>query len=295
MTCLKEDIAKKRDAQTCPECRSKHLAERIDEKCVVCLDCGFVISAETAKLISERETKSDQRSPICQSRRSSKAASSIEDRKSNKENMVHALEQWKQVRIWDSTEKNLALAVQYVTKIAIDLSLPENVLKKAILAYKRIIEEGLLKGRSMKVVCAIVVYIGCKQCKTAITIKDIAHASRISSGKISHSYRSIVKRLDVSVQPTSVGSHATELSARLQLSARTIEVLDKIIDALNCSKGFVGKPPAGIACATIYLSSLLTGERRTQREIAEAARITEATIRARCRELERRLIFIFQL
>jgi transcription initiation factor TFIIB len=209
--------------------------------------------------------------------------------------MVRALEQWKQVRIWDSTEKNLALALQYTTKIAIDLSLPKTALEEATLAYKEIIEKGLLKGRSMRAISATAVYIGCKQCRTAVTIKDIAHASRISPSKISHSYRSMAKHLDVPMQPTSVGNHATEVSARLQVSTRTKKVLEKTIEALNCSKSFAGKAPTGIACAAIYISSLLTGERRTQREIAEAARITEATIRARCRELERSLIFSIHL
>jgi transcription initiation factor TFIIB len=209
--------------------------------------------------------------------------------------MVRALEQWKQVRIWDSTEKNLALALQYTTKIAIDLSLPKTALEEATLAYKEIIEKGLLKGRSMRAISATAVYIGCKQCRTAVTIKDIAHASRISPSKISHSYRLMAKHLDVPMQPTSVGNHATEVSARLQVSTRTKKVLEKTIEALNCSKSFAGKAPTGIACAAIFISSLLTGERRTQREIAEAARITEATIRARCRELERSLIFSIHL
>jgi transcription initiation factor TFIIB len=205
------------------------------------------------------------------------------------------LEQWRQVKIGDSTEKNLALALQYTTQIAIDLSLPKTALEKATLVYKRIIEKGLLKGRSIRAISATAVYIGCEQCRTAITIKDIAHASRMSPGKISHSYRSIAKHLGISTRPAGPRNHAAELSARLQLSTRTREILEKITEAINCSKGFVGKAPTGIACAAIYISSLLTGEKRTQREIAEAARITEATIRARCRELERSLIFSIQL
>jgi len=209
--------------------------------------------------------------------------------------MARALEQWKRVKTEDSTEKNLAIALQYTTKIAVDLSLPKTALEKASLAYKRIIEEGLLKGRSMTAVCAAAVYIGCKQCRTAITIKDIAHASKISPRKISHSYRSIAKCLNFSMQPTSATNHVIELSTRLQVSTRAMGMTEKTIKALDCSKRLVGKDPAGNACAAIYISSLLTGEKRTQREIAEAARITEATIRARCRELEKNLVFILRL
>ena len=295
MTILKEDTPKKRRARTCPECKSTRLAERLDENCSVCLDCGFVISAETANLSFERKTNTDQRNIVRPTSRSANTASSMENKEPNHENMVRALEQWRQVKIGDSTEKNLALALQYTTKIAIDLSLPKTVLEKSSLAYKKIIVKGLLKGRSMRAVSATAVYMGCKQCGTAITINDIAHASKISPKKISHSYRSILKHLDFSMQPASVSNHAFELSARLRVSAETRAVLEKTIEALVCAKGFVGKSPTGIACAAIYVSSLLTGERMTQREIAEVARITEATIRARCRELERSLTFSIHL
>lgn len=189
----------------------------------------------------------------------------------------------------------MASALGYMTKIAADLSLPDDALKKATLTYKRIIQKGLLKGRSMKAICATAVYIGCKQCKVAITIRDLAIVSKLSLKKISHSYRSIFKRLALPMQTTSIGNHASEIATRLQLSARTKDVAEKTVEALDGSRSFAGKSPTGFAGAAIYLASLLTGERRTQREIAEVARITEATIRARCREIEKHLIFSFQL
>jgi len=294
MTTPPENVTKKRLARSCPECKSTHLVERLEEECNVCLNCGFVISAETANRISERRT-SAYHPKLVRPTSHPEAVSSVKSKELIHENMVRALDQWRQVKTEDSMERNLAIALQYTTKMAIDLSLPKTALEKASLAYKRIIEEGLLKGRSMTAICAAAVYIGCKQCRTAITIKDIAHASRISPRKISHSYRSIAKHLNFSMQPTSVTNHAIQLSNRLQASTRTRDVVEKTIKALDCSKRLIGKDPAGIACAAIYIGSLLAGERRTQREIAEVARITEATIRARCRELERSLIFNIHL
>ncbi len=295
MKILTENTTKKRKVQTCPECKSTHLVERLEEDCSICLDCGFVISAETVRRNSERKTNTDRPERIRRASCSAEASLSIENKEPGHEHIARALEQWKQVKTQDAAEKNLALGLQYTTQIAVDLYLQKIALEKASLAYRKIIEKGLVKGRSMRVISAIAVYMGCKQCRTAITIKDIAHASKISSEKISHSYRSIVKNLDFPMEPTSVRNHALELSARLQVSARTKAVLEKTVEALDCSKGFVGKAPAGITCAAIYISSLLAGEKRTQREIAEIARITEVTIRARCRELEKNLVFNIHL
>lgn len=281
--------------QRCPECRSANLVERKDEQFAVCQDCGFVLSAETAKLVSKTRIRTDQYNLVHRNDSPAKATSVIENKEPTREHMVQVFEQWKQVRIWDSIEKNLAMALQHITRIAIDLSLPNNALEKATLTYKKIIEKGLLKGRSMKAVCATAIYIGCKESKTPITIRDIAHSTKASPRKISQSYRSIIKHLDISVQTTSAGTYASEIANRLQLSTRNKKVVEEILEVLGSSNRFAGKAPTGIACAAIYISSLLIGEKRTQREIGEAARTTEMTIRSRIREIEKHLIFSFQL
>jgi len=51
------------------------------------------------------------------------------------------------------------------------------------------------------------------------------------------------------------------------------------------------KRPQNMAAACVYISSLLTGEKRTQGEIAREAKVTEVTIRNRCKELAQRLEF----
>jgi transcription initiation factor TFIIB len=56
-----------------------------------------------------------------------------------------------------------------------------------------------------------------------------------------------------------------------------------------------GRGPAGVAAAASYIASVLTGERKTQREIAEIAQVTEVTIRNRYKELIERLLFILSL
>lgn len=289
-----ENATKKRRARNCPECKSEHLVYRPEEECAVCLNCGFVVSAETAHRRSERKTNADQRKRIRISY-SGKTDSSIKEKVANNESMVSALEHWKRVKIGDATEKNLALALQYTTKIAIDLSLPKIALEKASLAYKEIIEKKLVKGRSMRTLAATAVYIGCKQARIAVSTKDVAHVSGISVRKITRNYRLVTKQLNFKMLPTCISGHAAELMARLQVSERTIKVVMKITEILERSKLRAGRDPTGIACAAIYLSSMLNAEKRTQREIAEKAKITEATIRSRCREIENNFIFIMHL
>jgi transcription initiation factor TFIIB len=50
-----------------------------------------------------------------------------------------------------------------------------------------------------------------------------------------------------------------------------------------------GRGPTGLAAAALYIASVLSDERRTQREIADIAGVTEVTIRNRYKELTEKL------
>ncbi|MCJ7714059.1 transcription initiation factor IIB, partial [Candidatus Bathyarchaeota archaeon] len=65
----------------------------------------------------------------------------------------------------------------------------------------------------------------------------------------------------------------------------------KILASAKQLKLTSGRGPTGIAAAASYVASVLTGERKTQREIAEIAQVTEVTIRNRYKELVERLTF----
>ena len=50
-----------------------------------------------------------------------------------------------------------------------------------------------------------------------------------------------------------------------------------------------GRGASGVAAAASYISSVQCGARRTQREVAEVAGVTEVTIRNRYKELTEKL------
>ena len=50
-----------------------------------------------------------------------------------------------------------------------------------------------------------------------------------------------------------------------------------------------GIGPAGISAAALYVAALINDEKRTQREVADIAGITEVTIRNRYKELIEKL------
>jgi transcription initiation factor TFIIB len=70
----------------------------------------------------------------------------------------------------------------------------------------------------------------------------------------------------------------------------SISVQKSAADMLKASlkKGLkkMGKDPKGLAAAALYLSAKASDERRTQTEIADAAKITEVTLRTRAKQIK---------
>ncbi len=62
---------------------------------------------------------------------------------------------------------------------------------------------------------------------------------------------------------------------------KSVEILEKAQKAELTS----GRGPTGIAAAALYVAALMHGEKRTQREVADVAGVTEVTIRNRYKEI----------
>ena len=71
----------------------------------------------------------------------------------------------------------------------------------------------------------------------------------------------------------------------LKLSDKTQMHAIKILRTAKEKDVISGKGPTGCAAAAIYIASVLEGERKTQREVADVVGVTEVTIRNRYKEM----------
>ena len=65
------------------------------------------------------------------------------------------------------------------------------------------------------------------------------------------------------------------------MEGRALLILRQVSD----TSMMAGRGPTGIAAAAVYLSSRMGESKRTQREVSQAAGVTEVTIRNRYREI----------
>jgi len=186
-------------------------------------------------------------------------------------------------------ERNLAIALSELDRIASYLGLPDNMRESAALLYRRCIKAELIRGRLIESVVAAVIYATCRINGIPRTLDEVAKISGIEKKEIGRAYRFVRRELDLDVPLTDPGQYVPKFTAALKLSG---QVQEKAIQLLKKSikKGLIsGRGPTGVAAAAVYIASAIYGERRTQKEVADVAGVTEVTIRNRYRELKKEL------
>ena len=297
----------------CPECGSTRLMRDYECAEIVCMNCGFVVAAKLADRGPEwRAFDNEQRAK--RARVGAPLTFTIHDKglstmidwhdrdiygkrlSPGQKAQIYRLRKWqRRIRVSDATERNLAFALSEISKIANSLSLPKNILETASVIYRKAVKERLIRGRSIQGVTAAAIYVACRQCRLARTLDEIAQASNINKKEVGRSYRFLVKELDYFMPPLKPSQYVTKFSNQLTMQGKVEEIAHKILASARELKLTSGRGPTGIAAAASYIASVLTGERKTQREIAEIAQVTEVTIRNRYKELVERLQFIISL
>lgn len=207
---------------------------------------------------------------------------------------LYRLRKWqRRIRVSNATERNLAFALSELDRMASALGLPpRNVRETAAVVYRDAVDKNLIRGRSIEGgVAAAALYAACRQCSVPPrTLDEIAEVSRVSRKEIGRTYRFISRELGLKLLPTSppidyVPRFCSGLNLKGEVQSRAVEILRQAGERELTS----GRGPTGVAAAAIYISSILGGERRTQREVAEVAGVTEVTIRNRYKELAEKL------
>jgi len=299
--------------QQCPECGSGRLMRDYEYAEIVCMNCGFVVATKLTDRGPEWRAFDDEQrakrtrvgAPLTYTIHDKGLSTMIDwhDRdiygkrlSPGQKAQIYRLRKWqRRIRVSDATERNLAFALSEISKIANALSLPKNILETASVIYRKAVKERLIRGRSIQGVTAAALYVACRQCGLARTLEEIAQASNIHKKEVGRSYRFLVKELDYFIPPLKPSQYIAKFSNQLTIQGKVEEIAHKILSAAKELKLTSGRGPTGIAAAASYIASVLTGERKTQREIAEIAQVTEVTIRNRYKELVERLLFIISL
>src|SRR3989339_1361471 len=286
----------------CPECGGTNLLIQKDKGEAICRDCGLVIEEKMIDFGQEWREFSDEQSS--KRRRTGAPMSQVKyDRGLGTDvgqkgdiyqlgvkgkNKFFRLRKWQQ-RISTAIERNLKLALAELKRVSSFLKLPKSVEEESARIYNMAVQRGLVRGRSMESVVAGALYAACRRHEVPRTLDELSEASGMDKKEVGRTYRFITRELGIKILPSNPVDYLPRFVSALKLSAKT---QSKAVDILNDARKAEltsGRGPTGIAAASLYVAALINNEKRTQREVADVAGVTEVTIRNRYKELLKEL------
>jgi len=309
----KVDALIKNKTRKCPECSNSNLMRDYNIAEIVCMDCGYVIDEKIMDTRAEWRAFNDEQSakrtrvgaPMTYTIHDKglsttidwKDRGSIGGKSTSTQRMEHyALRQsQRRSRVSNATERSISLALSDLCKLSKSLNLSKIIMETASVIYRKVKKKKFCRGRSIRNITAAAIYLSCRRCGVTRTLEEIATASSLDKKDIARSYRFIIRDLETSAPLSLSSRHATRFSNKLMISGRTEAIAIKMLEVAKQMRLTSGRSPTGIAAAAIYLATVITNERKTQREIAEVADVTEVTIRNRYQELSEKLLIEIEL
>jgi len=291
----------------CPECKGSRLIRDYEKGELLCASCGLIISENIQDLGPEwRAFDAEQKgkrarggAPIKFMRPNKGLVTEIDQYNRDirggkispkKQAQLYRMRKWhKRVSIATSMERNLVIALAELDRVASSLGLPENIKESAALLYRKAVKAELIRGRLIESVVAAVIYAICRIQGIPRTLDEISRSSGIEKKEIGRAYRFLKTELVLDVPLTDPAQYIPKFATALKLGGKVQEESIKLIrKALK--KGLIsGRGPTGVAAAALYIASAMLGEKKTQKEVADVAGVTEVTIRNRYRELKKEL------
>jgi len=297
--------------EKCPECGSTNLVNDYEMGETVCCGCGLVLHEQMMNKGPEwraftQEEKLDRSRVGVPTYYSvhDKGLSTAIDRKDKDvfgrklpletRSQMWRLRKWNiRSRVYKSTDRNIAQAMGELDRLANKLYfIPDPVKEKAALYYRKAVKKGLSRGRSIVAVAAAALYASCRATGIPRTLKEIAEASLVDKRDVARCYRLLLRELKLQMPIANPLTYVSKIAERTGISGETQGLAIKYIHELRKKhglRGLDGKDPLGLAAAALYTACIFRDERKTQKDIAEAAGVTEVTLRNRYRGLKEEL------
>ncbi len=303
----KESGVRQRLVDKCPECGSSNLIHDYDTGETVCGDCGLVLYEQMMdkgpewRAFTQEEKASRSRVGVPTSysvhdKGLSTAISQVDrDAFGRKLPLSTRLQMWRlrkwqiRSRVHSSIDRNLAQAMAELDRLSDKVFIPQPIKEKAAVTYRKALDKGLVRGRSIAAIAAASLYAACRGSGTPRTLREIAEASLVDKKDVARCYRLLLRELEVHMPIADPLTYVSKIAERTGISGKTQGQAIQILRIARKKRAAAGKDPMGLAAAALYIACLQSNEKKTQKDIAEAAGVTEVTVRNRYKTLKKQL------
>jgi transcription initiation factor TFIIB len=291
----------------CPRCGKGHMVTDTASGEMFCENCGYVVNERIEELgpewrafsKEEHEDRSRTGIPTSLAMHDMGLATIIgpidkdasgKPLSTSMRNTIDRLRTWdSRSQIHEPVDRNFRQAFSELDRLKDKLAVSDAVIEKSAYIYRKALEKGLVRGRSISALVAASLYAACRDTETPRTLKDIANASNIKKKDVARCYRLLIRELDLKMPVVNPIKCIARIASKAQLSEKTRRAALKILEQAEKIKISAGKDPMGLAAAALYVACVANGENKTQKDVAEAAGVTEVTIRNRYKGLKNAL------
>lgn len=183
------------------------------------------------------------------------------------------------IRTEENGEQLLPLAEREIERICDSINAPEATKTVAEAIYRRVIKEKVVQNRTLGEISAASVYAAYRVEGKPISLSEISAFSPAINRYISRTFTELSRELNLKVGPVDPTDFVPRICEEMNLSEDTekksVEILQKAID----EQLHIGKSPAGFAAAGVYTAALISGESRTQSEVADVVNVNVRSLR----------------
>ena len=194
----------------------------------------------------------------------------------------------------NTSARNLGRAFRQLDSLKDKMSLPNAVIEKTAYLYRKVQEAGLVRGRKVNTVLGASLYIACREFEIPRTLREISLINNEKYRETSRVYRQIVLHFGKQIPQIDVFRYVEKVGKKAKLEEKNIRDALRLMKKVQDAGLSAGKEPMGIVGAVIYLSLPKSDENIkkrsiTQAVIADAAGVSEVTIRNVYKEIEKKL------
>ena len=303
----KDSKVNQRLADKCPECASKNLVHDYDTGETICGACGLVLFEQMldkgpewrAFTQQEKASRSRVGMPTSYSIHDKGLSTSISqidrDAFGRKLPLSTRLQMWRlrkwqiRSRVHSSIDRNLAQAMAELERLSSKVNISPPIKEKAAVIYRKALDKALVRGRSINSIAAASLYAACRKSGSPRALREIAEASLVDKKDVARCYRLLLQELDFHMPIADPLTYVSKIAEKNRVSGKTQGVAIAILRDAKQKRFSAGKDPLGMAAAALYIACVQNNEKITQKDIAEAAGVTEVTVRNRYKELKRQL------
>lgn len=182
-------------------------------------------------------------------------------------------------------KRNIQIVIDLLNRIKDKLSLTSVCIEDALLYYKKALEKGLIKGRSIKEMIVACVYAVCKRSSIPRTLTEISQIVEAEEIFAARCYRLIMRELKLTQIQFKPSIFIRKIADVANIYERTVKESIAMLLAIQNETIFSGKNTVSLAAAILYIMCRKHRQKISQAKIAAAANINIMTLRKRLFEV----------